>query len=72
MTSSKYGGLSAREREVAALMAQGRSNREIAAHLVVSERTAEVHVSNILGKLGFTTRAQIAAWAIEKGLIPTR
>lgn len=69
LTISKYGGLSAREREVAALVAQGKSNREIAASLVVSERTAEAHVSNILGKLGFTTRAQIAAWAIEKGLI---
>ena len=72
MNSSLYGGLSSREREVAALVAQGRSNREIAASLVVSERTAEAHVSNILGKLGFTTRAQIAAWAVEKGLTPTR
>ena len=68
ITSSKYGGLSAREREVAALVAHGRTNREIADALVVSERTAEAHVSNILGKLGFTTRAQIAAWAVEKGL----
>lgn len=68
LTSSMYGGLSAREREVATLVVQGKSNREIAASLVVSERTAEAHVSNILGKLGFTTRAQIAAWAVEKGL----
>lgn len=67
-TSTLYGGLSAREREVAALVAQGKSNREIADHLTVSERTAEAHVSNILGKLGFTTRTQIAAWAVEKGL----
>ncbi len=72
VNSSRYGGLSAREREVAALVAQGRSNREIAACLVVSERTAEAHVSNILGKLGLTTRAQIAVWAVEKGLPPTR
>ena len=72
LASRRYGGLSAREREVAALVAQGRSNREIAARLVVSERTAEAHVSNILGKLGLSTRAQIAAWAVEKGLIPTR
>jgi DNA-binding CsgD family transcriptional regulator len=71
MTSSLYGGLSAREREVAALVAQGMSNREIATSLVVSERTAEAHVSNILGKLGFTTRAQIAVWAVEKGLTST-
>lgn len=72
LTGSKYGGLSAREREVAALVALGRTNREIADALVVSERTAEAHVSNILGKLGFTTRAQIAAWAVEKGLTTTR
>nr|HET6901729.1 AAA family ATPase [Ktedonobacteraceae bacterium] len=72
LISSKYGGLSAREREVAVLVAQGRSNRDIAASLVVSERTAEAHVSNILGKLGFTTRVQIAAWAVEKGLTTTR
>ena len=72
LTSSKYGGLSAREREVAALVAQGRSNRDIAASLVVSERTAEAHVSNILGKLGLSTRAQIAVWAVEKGLTTSR
>ncbi|MCE7985871.1 MAG: hypothetical protein DYG89_32230 [Caldilinea sp. CFX5] len=64
-----FAGLTGREREVAALVAQGKTSREIAGLLVISERTAEVHVSNILGKLGFTTRAQIAAWAVEKGLI---
>jgi tetratricopeptide (TPR) repeat protein len=63
-----FGGLTPREREVAALVAQGKTSREMADLLVVSERTAEVHVSNILGKLGFTSRAQIAAWAVEKGL----
>ncbi|HEY3228567.1 MAG TPA: tetratricopeptide repeat protein [Roseiflexaceae bacterium] len=63
-----FGGLTARECEVAALIAQGKTSREIAALLVVSERTAEVHVSNILGKLGFTSRAQIAAWAVERRL----
>ena len=63
-----FDGLTTRECEVAALVAQGRTNGEIAAHLVVSERTAESHVSNILGKLGFTSRAQIAVWAVEKGL----
>ena len=63
-----FGGLTTREREVAALIAQGKTSREIADLLVVSERTAEGHVSNILGKLGFTSRAQIAAWVIEKGL----
>jgi tetratricopeptide (TPR) repeat protein len=65
------GGLTAREREVATLIAQGKFNREIADILVVSERTIETHVSNIMFKLGFTSRRQIAAWAIEKGLITT-
>jgi DNA-binding CsgD family transcriptional regulator len=63
-----FGGLTAREREVAVLIAQGKTSREIADLLVLSERTAEGHVSNILGKLGFTSRAQIAAWVVEKGL----
>lgn len=63
-----FGGLTPREREVAALIAQGKTSRELAAILVVSERTAEAHVSNILGKLGFTSRAQIAVWAVEHGL----
>ena len=60
--------LTAREREVAALVARGRTNREIATALVVSERTADAHVQNILNKLGFSSRAQIAAWAVERGL----
>jgi non-specific serine/threonine protein kinase len=60
--------LTAREREVAALVAQGLTNRQIAAKLVVTERTAETHVQNILNKLGFTSRAQVAAWAVEQGL----
>lgn len=55
-------GLTRREREVAALIADGLSNREIAARLVVAQRTAEGHVENILGKLGFTSRAQVAGW----------
>jgi DNA-binding NarL/FixJ family response regulator len=60
--------LTAREREVATLVAQGKSNRAIAAELVISERTTESHVTNILGKLGFSSRAQIAAWAVDIGL----
>jgi predicted ATPase/DNA-binding CsgD family transcriptional regulator len=55
-------GLTKREREVAALIAQGLSNREIAARLVVAQRTAEGHVENILSKLGFTSRTQVAGW----------
>jgi DNA-binding CsgD family transcriptional regulator len=64
-----FGGLTAREREVAALIAQGNSNREIAEDLVVSERTVESHVSNIMFKLGVQSRRQIRGWAIEKGLV---
>jgi DNA-binding NarL/FixJ family response regulator len=63
-----YDGLTAREREVAALIAQGLSNRALAEALVLSERTIAKHVENILSKLHFTSRAQIAAWAVEKGL----
>jgi non-specific serine/threonine protein kinase len=54
--------LTRRETEVAELVAQGLSNKEIAGALVVSQRTAEAHVENILVKLGFRSRAQIAAW----------
>jgi DNA-binding CsgD family transcriptional regulator len=60
--------LDEREREVAALIAQGKSNREIADTLVVGVRTLEAHISNIFSKLGCTSRAQIASWATEKGL----
>ncbi|HYN87337.1 MAG TPA: AAA family ATPase [Ardenticatenaceae bacterium] len=62
------GGLTPREREVATLVAQGKSNREIAEALVVGERTVETHVGNVLSKLGFTSRTQIAAWAVDQGL----
>jgi DNA-binding NarL/FixJ family response regulator len=63
-----YGGLTARELEVVRLIAGGKSNRAIAETLIVSERTAESHVTNILLKLNLTSRVQIAAWAVEKGL----
>ncbi|MBI5651866.1 MAG: tetratricopeptide repeat protein [Chloroflexi bacterium] len=68
IAKEKFDGLTAREREVAALIAQGQSNREIAEMLVLSERTIEGHVGNILNKLGFNARTQIAAWATQKGL----
>ena len=58
------------KREVAALIAQGKSNREIAAAMTVRVKTAETYVTRILNKLGFDTRVQIAIWAIEKGLRP--
>jgi DNA-binding CsgD family transcriptional regulator/sugar lactone lactonase YvrE len=61
-------GLTPREREVAALVAQGLTNREIAERLVVSERTAEGHVEQIRNKLRFNNRAQVAAWATANGL----
>lgn len=54
--------LTRRESEIATLVGEGLSNREIAARMVISQRTAEGHVENILAKLGFTSRAQIAAW----------
>jgi DNA-binding CsgD family transcriptional regulator/tetratricopeptide (TPR) repeat protein len=65
------GGLTPREQEVAALIAHGHSNRAMAEYLVLSERTVEDHVSRILGKLGFGSRAQIAAWATQQGLRTT-
>ena len=60
--------LTAREREVAALIARGYTNRQIAADLVIAERTAETHVEHILAKLGLSSRSQVVAWAIERGL----
>ena len=68
-TRQAFGGLTAREREVAALIGQGKINREIAEDLVVSERTVESHVSNIMFKLGVQSRRQIREWAREKGLV---
>jgi DNA-binding NarL/FixJ family response regulator len=64
-----FGGLTEREREVAALIAKGKSNREIADQLVVSSRTVETHVGAILSKLAFSSRAQIAVWAVAVGLV---
>jgi DNA-binding CsgD family transcriptional regulator len=58
--------LTKREDEVAELIGGGLSNREIAARLVISQRTAQGHVENILRKLGFTSRTQVAAWVAER------
>ena len=63
-----FGGLTAREREVARLIAEGLTNRQVAERLFVSERTVATHVSHMLDKLAFTSRTQIATWAIEVGL----
>jgi DNA-binding NarL/FixJ family response regulator len=62
--------LTRREREILVLVAQGGSNRDIAGALVISERTARTHVSNVLTKLGLTSRTQAALWAIREGLVP--
>lgn len=62
--------LTDREREVLVLVAQGLSNQEIADALVISERTARTHVSNILGKLGVASRTQAALLAIREGIAP--
>ncbi|MFJ8816384.1 ATP-binding protein [Amycolatopsis thermoflava] len=56
--------LTRREREVAALVTRGLTNKEIAGKLVIAQRTAETHVEHILTKLGFTSRAQIASWLL--------
>ena len=59
--------LTAREIAVAGRIAQGLTNKQIAAELVIAEGTADRHVANILGKLGFSSRAQVAAWVVEHG-----
>jgi DNA-binding NarL/FixJ family response regulator len=61
-------GLTAREREVLVLIADGRSNGQIADELFISRKTASVHVSNILSKLGVSTRVEAAALAHRRGL----
>lgn len=68
LAKEKFGGLTTREREVATLIAQGRSNREIAEAMTVGVKTIETYVTRILNKLGFDSRVQIATWAVEKGL----
>lgn len=60
--------LSERELEVVGLIAEGKTNKEIADALIIAEKTARNHVSRILGKLGLTRRSQAAAWAIRAGL----
>jgi DNA-binding CsgD family transcriptional regulator/tetratricopeptide (TPR) repeat protein len=61
-------GLTAREREVLVLLAEGQTNRRIAETLFISESTASVHVSNIIGKLGVSNRVEAAATAVRSGL----
>jgi ATP/maltotriose-dependent transcriptional regulator MalT len=62
-------GLSARERQVLSLIASGRTNRDIATALRISEHTVARHVSNIFGKIGVSTRTAASAFAFENGLV---
>jgi DNA-binding NarL/FixJ family response regulator len=62
--------LTPRERQILALLGEGRSNREIANVLVISERTARTHVSSVLSKLNLSSRTQAALMAIREGLVP--
>jgi DNA-binding CsgD family transcriptional regulator len=64
-----FGGLTERERAVMRLVAEGKTNHEIADTLVVTKRTIETHINNIMHKLALTSRAQLAVWAIEHGLL---
>lgn len=63
------GDVSGREREVLQLVCQGATNREIAERLIVSEHTVKVHLRNILSKLNLRNRQQIAAYAVQEGLV---
>ena len=66
------GILTAREKEVLVLVAEGQSNRDIARHLDISERTARTHVSHLLTKMGLTSRTQAALLAVKEGLVLPR
>ena len=67
--SPAAGSLTPRELEVLALVARGKHNREIAEELVISEKTAKMHISNILGKLGLEDRTQMAIYALQHRLV---
>jgi DNA-binding NarL/FixJ family response regulator len=60
--------LTGREREILRMVAAGKANKQIAAELVISERTARTHVSNVLRKLNLSSRTQAALWAVREGL----
>ena len=66
------GVLTAREKEVLVLVAEGRSNKDIADRLVISERTARTHVSHLLAKMGLSSRTQAALLAVKEGLVQPR
>jgi DNA-binding NarL/FixJ family response regulator len=60
--------LTRRQQEIAALISKGLTSREIGAALVISARTVESHIENIMTRLGLTSRSQIAAWSVEQSL----
>ena len=62
--------LTARENDVLTLLAEGRSNKEIAQLLTIAEKTVKTHVSNILAKLGVPSRTQAALYAVRSGIVP--
>jgi DNA-binding NarL/FixJ family response regulator len=61
--------LTPRELEILRLVGEGKANKEIATELSINERTARSHVSNILGKLGLSSRTQAALWAVREGVV---
>lgn len=67
--NNPHEALTEREREVLSLLAQGRTNKEIAASLVISERTVKFHVSSILAKLGVGNRTEAVTLAAQQGLV---
>ncbi len=71
-SSGRDARLTPRETQVAVLIAQGLTNRQIAEELVVAQRTVDTHVERMLARLSFTTRAQIAAWVASQGMLPAR
>jgi DNA-binding NarL/FixJ family response regulator len=66
LTADDRGGLTPREYEIAGLVAQGLTNREIAEQLVIAKRTAETHIDHILNKLDLANRVQIAIWITNR------
>ena len=61
--------LTRREREIAGLIGEGLTSRQIAERLVISERTVDSYAEHVRGKIGLHSRAQIAAWAVSQGLV---
>jgi DNA-binding NarL/FixJ family response regulator len=70
LSPSHAAGLSPREMDVLRSIAEGRTDREIAERLFISERTVHVHVRHVLAKLGVSSRTQAAAVALREGLVP--